>query len=84
MSDVRVDMSPEAVARRLEAMAQLHRLGLSLKAARHLGPVAAVGAGTEGASAARAEGEAPGGQFPGPPGPGRPARIPANDGSGRG
>ena len=38
MPEVRVDMSPAAVARRLAAMAQLHRLGLSLRGARHLGP----------------------------------------------
>ena len=46
MAEVTVDMSPEAVARRLEAMAQLHRLGLSLKAARRLGPAQGVGAQT--------------------------------------
>ena len=44
MTDRPVDMSPEAVARRLEALRQLYRLGQSLKAARHLGPVRRSGA----------------------------------------
>ena len=34
-----VDMSPEAVARRLRELAELYRLGLSLAKARILGPV---------------------------------------------
>jgi hypothetical protein len=33
-----VDMSPEAVRRRLEEMAQLYELWLSLKKARFVGP----------------------------------------------
>lgn len=39
MSSEPVDMSPEAIARRLRALAGLYRLARSLKQARILGPV---------------------------------------------
>ena len=37
----RPDMSPEAIDRRLCELAQLHRLGVSLRAGRWVGPVEA-------------------------------------------
>ena len=38
MSDEPIDMSPEAVARRLRTLAGLYRLARSLKKARIIGP----------------------------------------------
>ena len=40
MASRAVDMSEAAVARRLEELAQLYELGLSLRRARVLGPIA--------------------------------------------
>lgn len=49
----RVDMSPEAVLRRLREVAQLYRLGKALAEAKLLGPVV-----VEGSRPRRSEGEA--------------------------
>jgi len=38
-----VDMSPAAVSRRLEELAQLYEMAMSLKRARVIGPVRVVG-----------------------------------------
>jgi hypothetical protein len=43
MASRTVDMSPAAVSRRLEELAQLYEMALSLKRARVIGPVGAPG-----------------------------------------
>jgi hypothetical protein len=39
-----VDMSPEAIVRRLQEVAALYRLGLAIARARRIGPVSGKGA----------------------------------------